>query len=94
MKNTQGFHNRKWRPYYSDNIFDLIHKQRGGCWIWKGTVHQKGHPIWKGWQIAARVIYMRARGVIPSHKFLRSKCGNLLCVNPRHRELFTTKRRK
>lgn len=67
--------------------------QENGCWDWVGTVNPSGYGAWpikKGESAAAhRILYKRAKGVIPLGLQLDHLCRNRKCVNPDHLEPVT-----
>lgn len=77
------------RNYPTDPI-ELIEVDEGtGCWIWKGTIHTTGYPIYKGWQPARRVVFEKF--CRPLEEALGEKiigristCHDTRCVCPWH----------
>lgn len=63
------------------------------CWIWTGTVSNKGygvfHPYgYKCMITAHRWLYCHVKGLDMDTKYtVRRKCRNKKCVNPAHMEL-------
>jgi hypothetical protein len=58
------------------------------CWIWQRTVQNTGYGelVRDGRKWLAHVwFYFRATGrLMPKNHVLHHRCGNKLCVNPRH----------
>lgn len=61
-----------------------------GCWIWLGTVNDKGYGRFRskilgpGKHYAHRVSYVKFKGPIPDGLDVLHQCDNPLCVNPAH----------
>jgi hypothetical protein len=85
----------KQSPHHPD-IFSLIDKQPGGCWLWKGHIdnyrHNRGYGRYGGpgqRRQAHRLIYELLRGPVPKHLDLDHLCRIRHCVNPDHLEIVT-----
>src|SRR5258708_37587974 len=60
-----------------------------GCWVWTGAVQNKGYGLfWFGGnvELAHRVIYQFAVGLIPDGMEVLHSCDNPPCVNPARSE--------
>lgn len=69
----------------------LLNKVRVGetCWLWSGAVNNTGMPMMRDPRSvkivsARRLVYEVYCGKFLRLYFVRSRCGNKLCVNPRH----------
>lgn len=80
-------------------LFKKIDKQSNGCWIWIGSIFNKGLKSYgqirlgrkenSKCQRAHRVTYEHFIGKIPDGLELDHLCKNTLCVNPKHLEPVT-----
>ena len=69
---------------------------KSGCWNWTGQVSNSGYGklmIKDEYNLtrydgAAEVSYRAFVGPVEKGYYIRSRCGNRLCVNPEHLELF------
>ncbi len=71
-------------------------KERGGCWIWTGSLSKDGYGLvqWKEkgqWHIrhAHRLLYSLYREPIPFGLEIDHLCKQTRCVNPKHLEAVT-----
>lgn len=73
---------------------------RGGpdeCWPWNGDLGSKGHPQIgtcingkKGTKSVRRLVWAHVTNSTPSkQRWVRTTCGNTICVNPKHLALRT-----
>ena len=53
------------------------------CWPWSGAIDDEGNPQYRGSRADIHA-YELARGSFPAGAELEHKCGNRLCLNPRH----------
>lgn len=69
-----------------------------GCWIWQGQISNSGrgritirneHTGANQKVSAEDASYQVFLGTIPANHLVRQHCGNCLCINPEHLELFT-----
>ena len=69
------------------------------CWLWSGQISNSGYGKMMikdestnqtRMESAPEVSYMAFVGEVPSGMIARQTCGNRLCVNPDHLELFDT----
>ena len=59
-----------------------------GCWEWQRSKTHQGYGLLQG-RMAHRVIYEKAKGVVPPGMHLDHLCRNRGCVNPDHLEPVT-----
>ena len=69
-----------------------------GCWLWRGQISNTGYgrimlsgPQGRSMESAHRASYAAFVGPIPVGTLVRQTCGNRLCVNPEHLEVFAEK---
>lgn len=69
-----------------------------GCWLWRGQISNTGYgrimlsgPQGRSMESAHRASYLAFVGPIPDRNLVRQTCGNRLCVNPEHLEVFAEK---
>lgn len=73
---------------------ELIDKRPNGCWIWRGSVHHSGQPIYKGWNYARRIAldkFARQFNISfdpTKHRAHGTTCAEGLCVAPKHIAIF------
>lgn len=70
----------------------MIRMQPNGCWVWKGSLNNKGYArinIDRHAVYAHRFSFESFRGPIPFGKELDHGCRNTTCVNPWHLEPVT-----
>ncbi len=75
---------------YPDDLLQLIEvDEKSGCWVWHGTIHASGAPIFKGWLYAKRVIFEMFCGKLEvKQSLLKIKtCTDTRCVNPWHHRI-------
>jgi hypothetical protein len=74
-----------------------VEHAENGCWEWQGQISNSGrgrlmiHDQAGGGNrtvSAEDASYIAFFGEIPQGSLVRQKCGNRLCVNPEHLELF------
>ncbi len=68
------------------NFWNRVNKQPDGCWIWIGTLTNRGYGQlrWGGpKKQATHVAYFIAHNKWPENQ-VNHKCHNPLCVNPDH----------
>lgn len=61
-------------------------REKSGCWRWIRSTNPRGYGLVSG-DMAHRRMYKQVVGPIPVGKVIDHKCGNTLCVNPKHLEL-------
>lgn len=81
-----------------DRVWKKILKPAPGlCWLWTGAVGNKGQPLIciskngrKGSRSVRRIVWAHMTKSPPSEKrWVRTTCGNPICLNPRHLALRT-----
>lgn len=80
--------------HYPNELIKLIDPQPNGCWLWRGTIHTTGYPIYKGWDSARRVIFEAFCRPLKEGELLYGRiktCHDTLCVCPWHQRI--TKRK-
>jgi hypothetical protein len=90
---------------FVDKNGPVVNKRLGHCWLWRASLFPCGFGQFNGYGLpngsiketlahrAAYVLYKEQP--IPNETFVLQKCGNRLCVNPKHLYLSTSwKRRK
>lgn len=69
-------------------LFELI-EFRDGCWIWTGSLNNKGYGRILSYGYAHRFMYERWKGPIPAGLELDHLCRKPACCNPDHLEAVT-----
>jgi len=66
-----------------------------GCWLWRGQISNTGYgrmvvrqASGNKMESAHRASYAAFIAPIPDGAIIRQRCGNRLCVNPKHLEMF------
>jgi hypothetical protein len=84
------------RPTWRSAAGDYRIDPATSCWIWLRTLSTRGRPRIPDrahhHQSAARVYFEKATGPAPRDLLVTRTCGNLLCVNPLHGALSTSRR--
>ena len=84
-------------PRLQNKIYQNVRKQDGSeCWQWVGQISNSGYgkimvklaDEQPETLSADHVSYLAFVGDIPEGMLTRNTCGNRLCVNPEHLELF------
>ena len=76
-------------------VYELIRKTPEGCWLWQGTIHKNGQPVFRGWQYPRLYIYHQERGSLPpGHRFAGQYCGQKICLCPNHQIIVPFPRRE
>jgi len=74
--------------HYPTDLLRLIEMdERSGCWIWRGTLHSLGHPIYKGWLSARRVVFEKFCRLLEPGERIGGRlitCHDTRCVCPWH----------
>ncbi|HEY9051693.1 MAG TPA: HNH endonuclease signature motif containing protein [Gammaproteobacteria bacterium] len=73
-----------------------IKDRNSDCWLWTGQITNSGYGRMMikdddnqiAWESAQQISYMAFIGPVPKGMLSRHVCGNRLCVNPEHLELF------
>lgn len=82
-----GTHRMGDRVAYGSCLGAKVRVEASGCWVWVGCRNDRGYGyVRQGARVrrAHIVVYERCRGVVAAGCDLHHKCGNRLCVNPRH----------
>jgi len=68
-----------------------------GCWVWRGQVSNSGYGRMmflnengRTMESAHRASYITFVSKLPDGVLVRQTCGNRLCINPEHLEVFDT----
>lgn len=68
-------------------------REHGGCWIWQGTLNEKGYGQFRSEEgktrRAHKWAYEDRNGPVPVGLELDHTCRNRACVNPDHLEAVT-----
>lgn len=71
------------------NMVDI--KGENSCWLWKGSLHQKGYGRFRKvdftdryGQYAHRIAYALWHGSLPENMRIYHNCRNRSCCNPKH----------
>lgn len=81
-----------------DRLHDKMHHNKDtDCWEWLAGKNENGFPVYYDYRnrkkgSAARIIYEQLLNVpVPEGKYCVRNCGNMLCCNPAHIKLLTSK---
>lgn len=80
------------RKEIRQRFFAKVYRPQHGCWLWKASTRRGYGAFWLelGFlEIASRVAYTIAYGMIPAGKIVLHKCDNRLCSRYSHLELGT-----
>lgn len=87
MPKYTNAHRRRRRGWITGKKLDELYRvdAESGCWIWRGSVHATGVPLFRGWEYPRNTLYERQFGPLRhGRKLLGRHCGKQLCVNPHH----------
>lgn len=79
--------------YYPTDLIDLITVEENGCWIWRGTMHTLGYPIYKGWKSARKVVFEKFCRPLQEGERIGGRivtCHDTRCVCPWHQAIIRT----
>ncbi len=74
-----------------ERFFNKVQKEENGCWIWVGFINERGYGTMRYLnknKPAHIVSWILFNGEIATGFDLRTTCGDRLCVNPNHLELY------
>jgi hypothetical protein len=80
--------------YYPSDLIDLITVEENGCWIWRGTIHKLGHPIYKGWKSARKIVFEKFCRRLEEGEMIKGRiatCHDTRCVCPWHQIIYSSK---
>jgi hypothetical protein len=76
-------------------LASVYREPASGCWLWRGQISNTGYgrmmvtaPDGRSLESAHRASYAAFVGPIPERGVVRQTCGNRLCINPEHLEMF------
>ncbi|WP_158506136.1 HNH endonuclease [Synechocystis sp. PCC 7509] len=88
---TQILANSAEREKLEQRLWAKVEKSPDShCWLWTGSKNKSGYGAIKvaGKPLQVhRVVYEMSYGIIPSDHFVRHRCDNPSCCNPKHLKL-------
>jgi hypothetical protein len=67
----------------------VVHAKDSECWEWMAALNNMGYSVFvfeRKVRLAHRLSYRWAKGDFPDHLYIRHRCDNPKCCNPRHLE--------
>lgn len=73
----------------ADRFMNFVQPEpNSGCWLWRGQIDVRGYGRFQmqrgDTNLAHRISYRMATGVLPKEKMVCHRCDNPGCVNPEH----------